>query len=140
MVEMVGESKKIAVSAIKMAITDSIVEERELKEILAAQGITAAAVNYGGEAVSSVTKLIERAVIAAKREGVIDDTHGEEGAVAGAAHEALSQLMMKAIGLNIGGKIAIARKGEHLSVAIMLGIGMLHLNEVGVAVAHRALN
>ena len=81
----------------------------------------------------------ERAIVAARREGVIGTTHLEEGAVAGAAREALSQIMNKAIGLNIGGKIAIARQEEHVSVAMFFGIGLLHLNEVAVGLGHRAI-
>jgi len=47
--------------------------------------------------------------------------------------------MNKAIGLNVGGKIAVARCGEHISVAVFFGIGLLHLNEVAVGVGHRVL-
>lgn len=136
---MLADSKKVAIAAIKLAMTDSIEEEKALKASFSEQGIKSAAVNHGGEALSSVTKVIERSVVAAKREGVISDTHADEGAVAGAAHEALQQIMVKAIGLNVGGKIGIARQGDHVSVAVMFGIGMLHLNEVAVAVAHRAI-
>ena len=56
-------------------------------------------------------RIVERAVVAAKREGVIvADEYKEEGSVAGAAHEALTQVMGKALGLNVGGKIGIARQ------------------------------
>ena len=72
------------------------------------------------EFITSITKIIERAVVAAKRESIIIDTHTEEGAVAGATREAISQLMAKAIGLNVGGKIGIARFGDHISVAVFL--------------------
>lgn len=83
--------------------------------------------------------MIERAVVAAKRENLILDSHAEEGAVAGAAREAVSQIMNKALGLNIGGKIAIARCGEHISVAVFFGIGLLHLNEMAVGLGHRVI-
>jgi len=46
--------------------------------------------------------------------------------------------MPKAIGLNIGGKVGIARAGEHLSVAAFFGVGLLHLDEVAVGLGHRA--
>ena len=45
--------------------------------------------------------------------------------------------MNKAMGLNIGGKIGIARQDDHLSVAIFFGIGLLHLDEVAVGLGHR---
>lgn len=133
-------SKKVAAVAIKMALSESREEERELKRLFQNQGIQTAAVDYGGEFLSSVSKVIERAVVAAKREGVIKDTHPDEGAVAGATHEALSQIMTKAMGLNIGGKIGIARQRDHISVAVFFGIGMIHLDEVAVALAHRAIS
>ena len=47
-------------------------------------------------------KIVERAVVSSKREGVIGNSHTEEGAVAGATREALFQIMPKAIGLNVG--------------------------------------
>jgi hypothetical protein len=85
-------------------------------------------------------KIVERAVVAAKREGVISSAqYHEEGSVAGAAHEALMQVSAKATGLNVGGKIGIARSGNNVSVAIFFGIGLLHLNEMAVAVGHRAI-
>ncbi|MGI6684841.1 MAG: HutP family protein [Bacillota bacterium] len=132
-------SKRVATVAIKMALTESREEERELKKCFLEQGIRTAAVDYGGEFLSSVGKVIERAVVAAKREGVIKDTHPDEGAVAGATHEALSQIMPKGIGLNIGGKIGIARYNDHISVAVFFGIGMIHLDEVAIGLAHRAV-
>lgn len=135
---MANQSKTIAIAALRMSMTESREDESYLKEQYAKQGIKTAAVDYGGEYIGAVKKLIERAVVAAKREGVIHETHGDEGAVAGAAHEALSQIMPKAIGLNIGGKIAIARRDEHLSVAVFFGIGLLHLDEVAVGMGHRA--
>ena len=134
------DSKKVASAALKMALTETMEEENILKEVLLKQGIHAAAVNYGGDSLVSVPKILERSVVAAKREGVIRDIHSDEGAVAGAAHEAISQIMPKAMGLNIGGKIGIARHDDHISVAMVMGIGMLHLNEVAVGLAHRAIS
>ncbi len=134
---MVVQSKKVALAALKMAMTENREEEANLKESYQHMGVKTAAVDYGGEYISSVRKIVERAIVAAKREGVIRETHGDEGAVAGAAREALSQIMNKAMGLNIGGKIGIARQQDHLSVAIFFGIGLLHLDEVAVGLGHR---
>ena len=92
-----------------------------------------------GEFIGFVTRIVERAVVAAKREGVIQESHLEEGCLAGAAHDALSQIVNKAIGLNIGGKIGIARSEDHIVVSIFFGIGLLHLNEVAIAIGHRAI-
>lgn len=132
-------SKEVARAAIQMCLTKSREEEKLLKEQFYKEGISAAAVDYGGEFITSVNKIVERAVVAAKREGVINDTHPEEGAVAGATREAISQIMTKAIGLNVGGKIGIARCGDHISVALFFGIGMLHLNEVAIGLGHRVV-
>lgn len=131
-------SKKIASVAVSMALTESRDEEKSLQQEFMHMGVKTAAVDYGGEFVSSVKKIVERAVVAAKREGVIKDTHTDEGAVAGATHEALSQVMPKALGLNVGGKIGIARKNDHISVAVFFGIGLLHLDDVAIALGHRA--
>jgi hypothetical protein len=78
--------------------------------------------------------------VAAKREGLIRETHSEEGAIAGAAREALSQIGMKAVGFNVGGKIGIARYKDHISVAIFFGFGLLHLDDVAIGLGHRAVS
>ena len=132
-------SRDAATAAITMAVTKDRLEEKNMQNKLRSEGILTSAVDFGGEFIASVTKMIERAVVAAKRENLISDSHAEEGAVAGAAREAVSQIVNKAIGLNIGGKIAIARIGEHISVAIFFGIGLLHLNEMALGLGHRVI-
>lgn len=132
-------SRDIAAAAIRIAITADRQEEKLLQAEYARNGIHTAAVDYGGEFINSVMKIIERAVVSSKREGVINDTHVEEGAIAGATREALSQIMPKALGLNVGGKIGIARYRDHVSVSIFFGIGLLHLNEVAIGVGHRVV-
>jgi hypothetical protein len=133
-------SKMVATAAIKMALSLSRTEETVIKKSLFEEyGIKAVAVDYGGEFLTSVAKIVERAVVAAKREGVIKETHADEGAVAGATREALAQIMPKAIGLNVGGKIGVARFKDHIGVAIFFGIGLLHLDEVSIGLGHRAV-
>lgn len=96
---------------------------------------------FGGEFIQSIVKIVERAVVAAQRQGIVTSTHVGAGAVAGAAHEALEQVKVKAIGFNVGGgKIGIARFDEHLCVAIFMGVGVLNLNELCVGLAHRSLD
>lgn len=137
---MEAGSKIAATAAVKMSLSLSRSEETQLKKSLWDEyGVRAVAVDYGGEFISSVAKIVERAVVAAKREGVIKDTHPDEGAVAGAAREALAQIMPKALGLNVGGKIGVARYNDHVSVAIFFGIGLLHLDEVAIGLGHRAV-
>ena len=126
-------------AAIRLAVTNTMDEERALGQSLREQGISAAAVNFGGEYISSVGNIIERTIIAARREGVISEAHNEEGAVAGAAHEAVIQIDSKALGLNIGGKIGIARHEDHICVAMYFGVGLVHLNEIAIGIGHRVI-
>lgn len=123
-----------------MAMTESREQEKEYKMKFLNEGIRTAAVDYGGDFISSVNRIIERAVVAAKREGVIKEIHADEGAVAGATREALSMIMPKAVGLNVGGKIGIARQADHISVAVFFGVGLLHLDEVAIGLGHRAVS
>lgn len=132
-------SKDVVKAAIMMSLTGDRGEERALKTQLAKSGIKTAAVDYGGEFINSIMKIVERAVVSSKREGVIEECHNEEGAVAGAAREALTQVMPKALGLNVGGKIAVARSGEHVAVSVFFGIGLLHLNEIAIGTGHRVV-
>lgn len=137
--EMTIGSKDVARAAILIATTQSREEEFSLREQFAMDGILTAAVDYGGELMHAAPKVIERAVVAARREGVIAGLHHEEGGVAGAAREALAQVFEKALGFNVGGKIGIARCGDHVSVCIFFQVGLLHLNEVAIGLGHRAI-
>ena len=132
-------SKEVMKAAIRVAVTEGMDEERREIEMSAKSGIQSAAVNFGGEYISAISKVIERTIVAARREGLIGETHLEEGAVAGAAHEAIAMLDSKALGLNIGGKIAVARSGEHVCVAMYFGVGLVHLNEIAMGVGHRVI-
>lgn len=127
-------------AALSMAITETRQDEQISRERLSQKGITATAVDFGGEYIPSVKKMIERAVVAAQRQHIVQDNHVGEGAVAGATHAALEQVTVKAAGLNIGGKIGIARYSEHLCVAVYFGVGVLNLDEVVVGLAHRSLS
>ena len=136
----ISGSRTVSRAAMMMCMTRTRDEEKELKAQLAAEDVHAAAVDYGGEFISSIMRIVERSVVAAKREGVISSSeYREEGAVAGATREALGQLNTKAIGLNVGGKIGVARAGNNIAVAVFFGIGLLHLNEVAVGLGHRAI-
>ena len=137
---MAHESRAVAKAALGIALTFTHEEEAKLKEMLAKAEILAVGVDYGGEVSTSIGKIVERAVVAAKREGVISSAHAEEGAVAGATHEALMQISSRAMGLNVGGKIGVGRRGEHISAAIFVSIGLLHLDDVAIGLGHRALN
>ncbi|MGI5876009.1 MAG: HutP family protein [Dethiobacteria bacterium] len=135
-----SESIIVARAALNLALSGDRTTEKKLKEKYLLEGIKTTAVDYGGEFLTSVQKVVERAVVAAKRENIIEQTHLAEGGVAGATREALSQIMPKAIGLNVGGKVGIARKSDHVVVAIFFAIGLLHLNEVGVGLGHRVIS
>ncbi len=132
-------SKQVARAAIQMSLTSTREEEAQWKGMLRQADIIAAAADFGGDYVSSILKFVERTVVAARREGLIGDGHLEEGAVAGAAREALNQITPKALGMSVGGKIGVARFGEHVAVAVFFGVGLGHLDEVCVGLGHRAL-
>lgn len=132
-------SVDIGRAALRIALTATRREELQVKDIMGRQGIRTTAVDFGGEFMPSVVKIIERAVVAAQRQGLVSETHVGAGAVAGAAHAAIEQVMRKAAGFNVGGKIGLARCGEHLCVAIFMGVGVLNLNEMCVGLAHRSL-
>jgi len=132
-------SLDIGRAALKIAVTASRDEENDVKSMLAKQAITATAVDFGGEFIHSIVKIVERAVVAAQRQGLVSDNHVGAGAVAGATSAALEQVKNKAMGFNVGGKIGIARYGEHLCVAIYMGVGVLNLNEMCVGLAHRSI-
>lgn len=132
-------SKIAATAAIRAALSEDREEEHRLAAEALALDIHVAAADFGGEYITAVPKIIERAIVAAKREGVIGSTHAEEGAVAGAAREAVVQILQKALGLNVGGKIGIARYEDHIGVCIYFGIGLLHLNEIAIGLGHRVI-
>ncbi|HIU64238.1 MAG TPA: HutP family protein [Candidatus Avacidaminococcus intestinavium] len=133
-------SIEVGRAALTIAITKNRMDEQKVKDELKAEGIRATAVDFGGEFISSIMKIVERSVVAAQRQGLVSNTHVGAGAVAGACHEALEQLKVKALGFNVGGKIGIARFDEHLCVAIFMGVGVLNLNELCVGMAHRSLD
>ena len=84
--ENLSGSRTTARAAILICLTRSRDEEKALKAQLATEDVRAAAVDYGGEYIPSIMKIVERAVVAAKREGVISSAeYHEEGSVAGAA-------------------------------------------------------
>lgn len=131
-------SVDIAKASINIAIS-SRQEEIRLIEEFKNNNILAVGVDIGGNLNSSISKIIERALVASKRTGIIKESHVHEGAVIGATREAIMQVSEKANGLNVGGKIGIARHGEHISVSIFLSIGLLHLNEVVIGIGHRSI-
>lgn len=132
------QSKDIAKAAIMMA-TSSREEEEELKIDYLEKSIKTAAVNVGGNIIDSIPKILERTMVASKRNNIVKDSHVYDGAIMGATREAIAQIMDKAAGFNVGGKIGIARYREHLSICIFLNIGMFSLDDVVIGLAHRAI-
>jgi hypothetical protein len=133
------DSVDVARSAIQLAITPNRTAEEKLIGKLAEKEIRAVAVDVGGDIVNSVHVVIERAILASRKAGLTKENHVQDGAIAGAAREAITQIAEKATGLNGGGKIAICRHMEHLSVCIFMSIGLLYLNEVVIGLGHRSL-
>lgn len=132
-------SNDVARAAIKVAITSSRASEEQMIEALYKRGVRSVAVDIGGNLIDSIPKIIERAIVASRRTGIIKECHVHDGAVAGAAREAIMQVSSKATGLNVGGKIGIARYKEHVSVCIFMSIGLLYLNEIVIGLGHRSI-
>lgn len=135
----VFKSSDIGKFALRMALTNTRAEEAKLKDRLLEEDVRAVAVDFGGNFLDIISKIVEHAVVAAQRQGVVKENHVGEGAVIGACREALQQIKMQALGMNVGGKIGIARYREHLCVAIYAGVGILNFNEMAVGLAHRSL-
>jgi hypothetical protein len=133
------DSVDVARAAVRLATTPTRETETRYLSALAEQDIIGVAVDVGGDVVNTVHVVIERAIIASRKAGLTKENHVQDGAIAGAAREAIAQVAAKATGLNGGGKIAICRHKEHLSVCIFMSIGLLHLNEVVIGLGHRAL-
>ena len=134
-----AEAKRIARAAVKIAMSENRAEELEIKEELKSKGIMAAAVDFGGDFLSSIGKIVERAVVASRREGLIDDDYHLEAALAGATREAIAVISDKSIGLSVGGKIGIARTETKIAVCLFFGVGILHIDEVVIGFANRAI-
>lgn len=133
------DSLDVAKAAVLVAMTGSRKEEQSKIEELYKKDIKTVAVDIGGNLVESINKVIERSIVAATRTNVINEGHVFSGAIIGATREAIMQVIAKSTGLNAGGKIGIARKGEHISVCIFMSIGLLHLNDVAIGLAHRSI-
>lgn len=131
-------STDVAKAATRMSIS-SREEEKRLCDEYGKKGIKVVAVDFGGNLHENMPKILERALVASKRTSLIKEEHLHEGAVIGATRDALMQVSARAANQNVGGKIGIARSGEHLSVCIFLSIGLLHLNEVVIGIGHRAI-
>lgn len=133
------QSADVARAAIRMALSENRSDENELREKLAKSGIRAVAVNFGGKFLDIIPKIYESTIVAAQRQHVISDTHVGDGSVVGAMESAIEQIKLMAMGMNLGGKIGIARWKEHLCVAVFVEVGVLHFNEVTLGMAHRVL-
>ncbi len=136
----INQSKVVARAAVHMAISENRETEHQLKEKYAEAGIKTAAIDIGGDFLKSMNKMVEQVIVAARREGLIaENSPREDGSVAGALHDALSQVASKASGMSVGGKIGLARCHEHISVSVFLSIGLLYLDDVALGLAHRLI-
>lgn len=136
---MKEKSYEISKVAIKMVLTTRE-EEKKLKEEYKKNGILTAAVNIGGKMPDMTIKIIENSIVAAIKNGLVEDNRSHNGIIIGAVRDALNQVSSKTNGFNVGGKISLVRIEEDISVAVLLNIGILHLNEVAIATAHRIIN
>lgn len=82
-----NKSLDVPREAVRLALT-SREEERDYIRKLEDLGGKAAAVDIGGNISVSLSKILERALVASKRVGLIKENYAEEGAVMGAARDA----------------------------------------------------
>jgi hypothetical protein len=135
---MKWDSSDIAKASIQMAISSRNDEQKLINDYKNKEILTAA-VNIGGDLITSIPKVVERAIIASRRSGITIESHSHDGGVAGATREAIMQVAAKATGFNVGGKIGIARYKEHLCVCVFASMGLLHFNEVVIGLGHRII-
>lgn len=133
------DSTDVAKAAIKLAITSSRSVEEQMIKKLEEKDIHGIAIDVGGNIIDTIHVVIERAILASRKNGITKECHVQDGAIAGAAKDAIMQIAVKSAGLNGGGKIGICRHKEHLSVCIFMSIGLLHLNEVVIGLGHRSI-
>ena len=60
-------SKEVASAAVKMALTASRDDEASFKAQMSKENMLCCAVDFGGDFISSVNKIVERTVVSAKR-------------------------------------------------------------------------
>ena len=117
-------------------MTQSRDEEQRWRQTLRQQDIGAA--GFGGDFLTGIWRIVERAVVAAKREQVIGDSHLGKRAAWPARARALNQVTPKALGMSVGGKIGIATP-EACGGGRVFNIGLGHLDEVCIGLGHRAI-
>lgn len=105
---MLSNSLDVAKYAIKMAISSR--EEEALKLELRKRGVLATAVNIGGNINDSTLKILESALVAAKRSGVVREEHIHEGTVVGATRDALMEVWNRASGQSVGERLELQEK------------------------------
>ena len=89
---MKSDSTEVARSAIKVAITSSRSMEEQMIEALKKKGIQSVAVDIGGSLLESIPKIVERALVASKRTGIIQDCHLHDEKLWGSMSAAKSEL------------------------------------------------
>lgn len=125
--------------AVEVVLTRNREEEYTFINKLKKHGVLAVAIDFGGDFVKTIPKILESVVVASRRQNVIVENYLEEAAVLGAARSALEQLKMKGIGCSVGGKASVVRYGENLCVAIYMQIGIINLDDMAISLAHRAI-
>ena len=68
--QITAGSRDVARAAIELCMTQSREEEQRCRQMLRQQGINAAAADFGGDFLTGIVRIVERAVVAAKREQI----------------------------------------------------------------------
>ena len=91
---------------------------------------------YQGNIINSIPKVLESTLVSARKKFSRRQTC-LGGAILGATKA--RYVVEKASGFHAGGKVGVARCGEHIVVCIFLSIGLLHLDEVVIGLGHRVI-
>ena len=139
MAEQKLTSIEIGRAALRIAVTENRTEEQRIKEQLAAKGIRSTAVDFGGEFMPSVVKNCGARRCCGAASGHCYGNPCWRGRCCRSCPRCFGAACDEGGRLNVGGKIGIARSGEHLCVAIYMAVGVLNLDELCVALGHRSL-
>ena len=96
------DSREVARAALEIAMTPTRQDESNLKKQFLSKGIKSSAVDYGGEFSTSLQKVVERAVIAARRNRSSTAHTRKKGPWR--SGRSPGPVMPKALGLNVGGR------------------------------------
>ncbi len=136
----ISDTGNAAKAALYLALSESIDEERRIKEALSACGWCSVATEVGGISGELAAKASRALVGAALNSGVVRRSASEMHALMHAAQEAFNSFIpFGLLEASVGAKIAIVRNAQWLAVAVVGDAAfhaIAHHERVGVGVMH----